>query len=104
MPNNITFIKCDVEGHELSVIKGASQLLAKCRPAWLIEISGHLYDGGSPAGELFRYLRRHDYAPYWFNGQKLIKATPGDKSINYFFLHPSHLAQLRSFDIILEKR
>ena len=29
LPSPITFIKCDVEGHELSVIKGARQLLEK---------------------------------------------------------------------------
>lgn len=32
-----TFIKCDVEGGELAVIEGARVLIARCRPAWLIE-------------------------------------------------------------------
>ncbi len=32
-----TFIKCDVEDHELAVIHGARQLIARCRPIWLME-------------------------------------------------------------------
>ncbi|MDT8069759.1 MAG: FkbM family methyltransferase [Terriglobia bacterium] len=37
---NPTFIKCDVEGHELEVIRGAVQLIERCHPKWLIEVSG----------------------------------------------------------------
>jgi FkbM family methyltransferase len=36
---NPTFIKCDVEGHELQVIAGALGMIARCRPVWLIEVS-----------------------------------------------------------------
>lgn len=35
---NIGFIKIDVEGHELSVLKGAEQLIMRDRPILLIEI------------------------------------------------------------------
>jgi FkbM family methyltransferase len=34
----IPFIKCDVEGHELAVLRGAEQTLRRCLPAILIEI------------------------------------------------------------------
>ena len=40
LPSDLTvhFIKCDVEGHELAVLRGSEQLLRRCRPPLLIEI------------------------------------------------------------------
>jgi FkbM family methyltransferase len=32
-----TFIKCDVEDHELAVIRGAQQIIKRCQPIWLME-------------------------------------------------------------------
>jgi len=34
---NPSFIKCDVEGAELSVIRGAQALIGRSFPAWLME-------------------------------------------------------------------
>jgi FkbM family methyltransferase len=89
-----TFIKCDVEGHELSVVKGASQTIWKCRPSWLIEVTGDPDEKGSSADKLFRLLSREDYQGYWFDGESLRARSVGDKAINYFFLQPSHVAQV----------
>jgi FkbM family methyltransferase len=33
----VTFIKCDVEGHEREVIEGATRLIERDHPVWLIE-------------------------------------------------------------------
>jgi FkbM family methyltransferase len=90
------FIKCDVEGHELSVVKGARRTISKCRPSWLIEVTGDPDEKGSPAEELFRLLREEHYQGYWFDGEALTSRSVGDKSINYFFLQPSHIAQMES--------
>jgi len=35
----ISFIKCDVEGHELQVIQGSEKLLRTWHPTWLMEVS-----------------------------------------------------------------
>ncbi|HXG06322.1 MAG TPA: FkbM family methyltransferase, partial [Nitrososphaera sp.] len=35
----IDFIKCDVEGGELEVIRGGLELLSLQRPGWLLEVS-----------------------------------------------------------------
>jgi hypothetical protein len=35
---NVSFIKIDVEGHEMSVIEGAKELLATQRPTLIVEI------------------------------------------------------------------
>lgn len=94
LARKITFIKCDVEGHELSVIRGARDLLAKSKPAWLIEISGSPDDANSPSHELFRLLQDQNYTAYWFNGRILKRRVRGDSSVNYFFLQPRHVDQL----------
>ncbi len=94
LPNNITFIKCDVEGHEFTVIKGAERVIKKSKPAWLIEISGDPDDQSSDSYMLFKYLDKQEYTAYFFDGQKLNKHFQGDKSINYFFLTSQHLALL----------
>jgi FkbM family methyltransferase len=36
--DNVSFIKIDVEGHELAVLEGAENTLARCRPTLLVEI------------------------------------------------------------------
>jgi FkbM family methyltransferase len=35
---NVVFIKIDVEGHELQVLEGATETIARCRPIMLLEI------------------------------------------------------------------
>ena len=82
----IKFIKCDVEGHELSVVKGARTVIEKFRPAWLIEVSHDPDKLRSPSNELFSLLRSYGYKVFWLNGDKLIERTAGDRSVNYFFL------------------
>jgi len=36
---DVSFIKCDVEGHEIGVIEGATKLIERCRPVWLMEVA-----------------------------------------------------------------
>lgn len=40
------FVKCDVEGHELAVLRGGSALLARSRPPVLVEIEERHNPGG----------------------------------------------------------
>jgi FkbM family methyltransferase len=91
---SIDFVKCDVEGHELACLRGAESVLARFKPAWLIEISGNPDNGRAPAGEVFRILSQHGYMPFWFDGRQLRQRERGDRSINYFFLTRRHLRQI----------
>jgi FkbM family methyltransferase len=83
---NVCFIKIDVEGHELEVIKGAKQLIERFMPPMLIEISGNPDEINTSASRLFGLLNEKGYSPYWYDGAKLNKRNHGDKSVNYFFL------------------
>src|SRR5439155_9258522 len=57
----ITFVKCDVEGHELECLRGAESILKHSKPSWLIEIWGDLDEEGSRAMKTVRYLEKFGY-------------------------------------------
>jgi hypothetical protein len=40
LPDKVTFIKCDVEGHELAVVSGGKKFFERSKPAWLMEVGG----------------------------------------------------------------
>jgi FkbM family methyltransferase len=90
-----SFIKIDVEGHELAVIAGAMKLIAASRPSMLIEVSGDLDDPSSAAADLSRHLSRHGYAPYWLDGGQLKRRQAGVNSVNYFYLTAAHLQKFQ---------
>ncbi len=92
----VSFVKCDVEGHELACLTGAGMILTAHRPAWLMEVSGDPDEPSTNASQVFRLFAGHSYIPWWFDGQRLIERRPGDRSINYFFLKPEHLVRLRA--------
>jgi FkbM family methyltransferase len=60
---DVAFVKCDVEGHELAVLRGADAILRRCQPALLIEIEqrhqaqGHIRD-------TFAHLASRGYVGY----------------------------------------
>jgi len=92
----ITFIKCDVNYHELACMRGGLQTIRKCAPALLIEILPNPDKIGGPAAQVFELLERCGYVGYWFDGQRLRKRERGERSQNYFFLTPAHIDQLPS--------
>lgn len=100
LQKKITFIKCDVEGHEAKVLKGAIQTIKKFKPAWLIEVAGNPDDLKSQAYETFSILRSFCYEPFYFNGEKLKLRQTGEKNINYFFLTKEHLIKLEKTGLI----
>lgn len=84
--NNITrlgLIKCDTEGHELAVIRGAEKTLATLRPLLYIEIKD------ANKMPLFDLLKSKDYHPYQWSKKTgslvSITATQNMKSENYYF-------------------
>jgi FkbM family methyltransferase len=58
----VSFIKCDVEGHEQAVLRGAGKTLAQSRPTLLVEIEQrHREDD---IGSTFGWLRELGYSGY----------------------------------------
>lgn len=95
----VTFIKCDVEGHEWPVIRGAQKTIERTKPAWLIEISDNPDISSTDAHKVFSCLQENGYLPFWFDGNFLRKRIPGTTSVNYFFLTPEHVQRVRSAGI-----
>jgi FkbM family methyltransferase len=57
----VSFVKCDVEGHELAVLRGAEAVLAG-RPAILIEVEQRHQD--TPIEDVFEHLAERGYDGY----------------------------------------
>ena len=89
----VSFIKCDVEGHENAVFIGSEQVLASSRPALLIEVSGNPEASEGNAAELLALLTKYEYAPCVFESGEFRRRRSGETQINYFFLTPEHLAR-----------
>ncbi len=62
-------IKCDVEGYELSVLKGARKLIASTCCALILEI-GHSYRYGVTANDIFSFLDSMGYSGYLYKSAK----------------------------------
>lgn len=92
----ITFLKCDVNYHELACLRGGLQTLRRSKPAILIEILPDPDEHGSPAAQVFELLEQNGYEGYWFDGERLRKRQLGERSQNYFFLTPEHVVKLPS--------
>jgi FkbM family methyltransferase len=92
----IKFIKCDVNYHELSCLRGGLQTIRRFRPAMLIEILPDPDQAGTPAAQVFELLEEDGYQSYWFDGNALRKRKRGERSQNYFFLTHQHVKELPS--------
>lgn len=86
-------VKCDVEGHELAVLRGALRLIRRHRPAWLVEVSGDPDRPGSTAADVVGLMRAEGYEVYRFDG-RLRPRRRGDRAVNYFFLRPEHVGRV----------
>lgn len=83
----VDFIKVDVEGFELSVLRGAKGLLARDRPAMMVEVQADF-------AEIFDMLSAVGYALLTPSGRRIV--TPGSLHYNTFCLHMvRHAEQLR---------
>lgn len=57
--DDIGFIKIDVEGHEMPVLRGATELISRCRPTMLIECEERHRPGAT--AELFEFFKPLNY-------------------------------------------
>jgi FkbM family methyltransferase len=86
----LDFVKCDVEGAELEVLRGGVQLIRASRPGFMIEVSK------GTSAECFAFFHGLEYSSYVYDGQ--LRATRGyldGQFSNYFFLHRDSKAMSR---------
>lgn len=71
----VSFIKCDVEGHELAVFRGALNILKTDRPTLLVEIEQrHLKES---IIEHFEFFDRIGYSAFFLSSGKQLKPIRG---------------------------
>ncbi len=83
------FVKIDVEGFELEVLKGAEETIKTYKPVLYVEVAKSLSNLGrdfvnGDFEKVFKFLEKFAYKPFLFNGQKLV---PVEKSFNQAGVH-----------------
>ena len=99
VPEQLSFIKIDVEGHELEVLQGSERILRSVKPALLVEINGHPDMAGSKTHRLFDLLTEMEYTAYHCRGGMLQKRVHGETPGDCFFLQPRHLNRLKELPV-----
>jgi FkbM family methyltransferase len=66
---DVRFIKIDVEGHELEVLRGGERLLRRDRPTLLIEIEQRHLGEGRTVADVVSYLRDLGYGASFRTGE-----------------------------------
>jgi FkbM family methyltransferase len=77
----VALLKVDVEGHELAVFRGAAGILARDRPALLLECEERHLSGAAPA-ECFAFLERLGYSGAFFSRAGLRPISEFEPSIH----------------------
>lgn len=83
--DRVDFIKCDVEGHEISVLRGARGLIARHRPVILLEVNEPLHEPGHGA-EVRSFIEGIGYDINVFDKGKVTPLQSGDVRVNYVLL------------------
>ena len=96
----ISFIKCDVEGHELPCLRGAARMLAVAHPAWLVGINHD--QSPEVRAAVFDLMQRQGYEVYWYDGVLLRRGREENTGVNFFFLTTGHVRRMRSAGLRLE--
>ena len=93
---NVGFIKIDVEGHELAVLKGGTETLLRECPNLLIEANSHHYPNA--VSELHRFLAGFGYQGVFWGPEGLMDYGAisdvgyfrSESIENFIFIHESN--------------
>jgi FkbM family methyltransferase len=86
--DRVDFIKADIEGGELNLLRGAERLLSRCHPSILIEISDiHCKRFGHTPQDVIQFLTTRGYTGKYINEKGDLEAFEMASSFNgnYFF-------------------
>ena len=84
----ISFIKIDVEGHELSVIEGANNIINKYKPTLLVEIEEK--HTKKPILNTINKIKEFGYKVYFFKNKKMKEILDNDipnEERNFIFIN-----------------
>ncbi|MEQ8324171.1 MAG: FkbM family methyltransferase [Vicingaceae bacterium] len=90
----VHFIKCDAEGHDLAVLRGAINLLERDHPMLMLEINGGINSNEPDIKALLDYLYEFNYEAFIPNNKLLIKPIEEYRGVNFFFLNADHIEKL----------
>lgn len=98
--SKIDFIKCDVEGAEILVIKGGLKTISKTLPVMFLEmLRKWSAKYGYHPNEIIKILSDIGYECYYINDAKLVNIKEIDEetiATNFYFIHPKkHNSLLR---------
>lgn len=79
--DRIDFLKCDVEGHELEVFRGASNILQSSHPRLLFECEGRHHEDGSVTS-VFEFLKSLGFEGRFFLDRELVPVEKLDLRIH----------------------
>ncbi|MFK7755374.1 MAG: FkbM family methyltransferase [Flavobacteriales bacterium] len=84
LPEKVSFIKCDVEGAEINVLKGAKAFIYKHRPVWMLEMN----EGTESitAKEIISFLESYNYKLKFLGNEVLTDKSSSFQGVNYFFI------------------
>jgi len=93
---DIAFIKIDVEGFELFVLRGGARTIRRCKPTILIEVTTLTLERfGLTAKDVLVQLIDYDYDLFLVSRSKLVKLTDFSENMackDVFCVHPSRQA------------
>jgi FkbM family methyltransferase len=87
----VSLIKCDVEMHELELLRGARATIRRHAPAIYAELQPDFATKASQRGEISALLAAEGYAPFYWNGSGL---SPGMDALDVLYLTAAHRRQL----------
>lgn len=109
MQEDVAFVKVDVEGHELSVLQGATALINRCQPVFLVEAEDRHREDATRS--IFAFFGAKNYRGYFLVDDDIVPVEafdvktmqdanallpnggrkPGQSYVNNFFFFPRHL-------------
>jgi FkbM family methyltransferase len=96
--DRVRVIKIDVEGHELAVLAGARQTIARCKPVCIVECEERHNAGGIASA--FSFFDQLGYAPWFYHRGSLRLGSEFDPAILQMTDTTKAFSNVRSPDYI----